>query len=224
MSRVSPDTPDSVSPPHPLPAESPVKDRAQEGGGGLFAHGNRTVTQLLASFFLFPQGGNAVRFFHFVFSVSGPVSFAFFCRSSFLRVVFWKNFRERTFVFGWLCWSCVFWWVFAIVFALFFGVSLPKLFGKILLMSGLVFSGFVLSSLGFFRRRRFRFPFFFSRDIDQVVTGHPRTRTCFSGSFSFLCPAAFVCSARFGRASRFLAFFRGAILGPGRFWDSPWTF
>ena len=74
----------------------------------------------------------------------------FFCRSSFLRVAFWKNFRERTFVFGWLCWSCVFWWVFANVFALFFGVSLPKLFGKILLMSGMVFfSGFVLSSLGF---------------------------------------------------------------------------
>ena len=78
--------------------------------------------------------------------------------------------------------------------------------------------------LWFFRRRRFCFCFFFLRDIDQVVTGHPFTRTCFSGSFSFLCPAAFLCSARFGRASRFLAFFRGAILGPGRFWDSPWTF
>ena len=76
--------------------------------------------------------------------------------------------------------------------------------------------------LRFFRRRRFSFClFFFLRDKVQVVTGHPRTRTCFSGSFSFLCPAAFVCSARFGRASRFLAFFRGAILGPGRFWDSP---
>ena len=80
------------------------------------------------------------------------MSFVVFCRSSPLRVVFWKNFRERTFVFGWLCWSCVFWWVFANVFALFFGVSLPKLFGKILFMSGLVFSGFVLSSLGFLLR------------------------------------------------------------------------
>ena len=86
----------------------------------------------------------------------------FFCRSSFLRVVFWKNFRERTFVFGWLCWVCVFWWVFAIVFALFFGVLLPKLFGKILLMSGLVFSGFVLSSLGFLSSSSsFLFCFFF---------------------------------------------------------------
>ena len=80
--------------------------------------------------FLFPQGGNAVRFFLFVFFVSGPVSFAVFCRSSLLRAAFWKNFRERTFVFGWLCGACVFWWVFAIVFALFFGVLLPNLFGK----------------------------------------------------------------------------------------------
>ena len=95
--------------------------------------------------FLFPLGGNAARFFHFVFFVSGPASFAVFVVLLFLGSFFLKNFRERTFVFGWLCWSCVFWWVFAIVFALFFGVSLPKLFGKILLMSGLVFSGFVLS-------------------------------------------------------------------------------
>ena len=108
--------------------------------------------------FVFPllEGGNAVRFFHFVFFVSGSVSFVVFCRSSFLRVVFWKNFRERTFVFGWLCWSCVFWWVFANVFALFFGVSLPKLFGKILFD---VRSGFFwvrsLFLRFFFRRRRF---------------------------------------------------------------------
>ena len=157
-----------------------------------------------------------------MFFVSGPVSFAVFCSFSLLRVAFWKNFRERTFVFGWLCWSCVFWWVFANVFALFFGVSLPKLFGKILLMSGLVF--FCVRSLFlrfFVSSSSLSVSVFFSRDTDQVVTGHPFTRTCLSGSFSFLCPAAFVCSARFGRASRFLAFFRGAILGPGRFWDSP---
>ena len=29
---------------------------------------------------------------------------------------------------------------------------------------------------------------FFSRDADQVVTGHPRTRTCFAGSFLFCVP------------------------------------
>ena len=37
--------------------------------------------------------------------------------------------------------------------------------------------------------------------------------------FLLFCRAC--CFARFGRASRFLAFFRGAILGPARFWDSP---
>ena len=78
-------------------------------------------------------------FFILFFSVSGPVSFAVFCRSSLLRVVFWKKFRERTFVFGWLCWSCVFWWVFAYVFASFLAVRSRNCPKKILLLSGLVF-------------------------------------------------------------------------------------
>ena len=69
--------------------------------------------------------------------------------------------------------------------------------------------------LWFFRRRRVFC--FFERDTDQVVTGHPRTRTCFAGSFSFLCPAAFVCFARFGRASCFSAFFSGCHSGPRAF-------
>ena len=109
--------------------------------------------------------------------------------------------------------------VFCLCFCFIFRGSLPKLFENILLVSGLVLSGVVLSS--FFLLSSSSFSVFFSRDIAQVVTGHPRTRTCFSGSCSFLCPTAFVCFARFGRASRFLAFFRGAILGPARFWDSP---
>ena len=156
------------------------------------------------------------------------MSFAVFCRSSFLRVVFffWKKFRERTFVFGRLCWSLCFLVVFAYVFALFFAVrSRNCLKNSLNVRSGSFWGRSLFLWFFFRRRRRRRFPFFlffFSRDIAQVVTGHPRTRTCFSGSFSFLCPAAFVCFARFGRASRFLAFFRGAILGPGRFWDSPW--
>ena len=146
----------------------------------------------MSAFPLF-EGGNAVRFFLFVFLCPVRCLLSFFCRSSPLRVVFWKNFRERTFVFGWLCWSCVFWWVFANVFALFFGVSLPKLFGKILFLSGLVFFWVRSLFLRFFfcrrRRSRFLFLFFlFSRDSAQVVTGHPHTRTCFSGSFSFCVP------------------------------------
>ena len=69
--------------------------------------------------------------------------------------------------------------------------------------------------LWFFHRRRFSR--FFLRDKDQVVTGHPFTRACFAGSFSFLCPAAFVCFARFGRAPRFLMVFSGCHSGPRAF-------
>ena len=47
-------------------------------------------------------------FFHFVFFVSGSVSFVVFYRFSLLRVAVWKNFRERTFVFERRGWSCVF--------------------------------------------------------------------------------------------------------------------
>ena len=69
-------------------------------------------------------------------------------------------------------------------------------------MSGLLFFGFVLSSLGFFADVVFVFVcFFLLRDKAQVITGHTLTRTCFA--CSFLCPAAFVCFAHFGRASRF---------------------
>ena len=220
-----PDTQIRSHPPHPLPAEC-CKGQPRKGVGDNnvrqpYCH---TVSVLDSRMFV-PLRGKCCPFFSFCFfGVWSGVFCRFFCRSSFLRVAFWKNFRERTFVFGWLCWSCVFWWVFAIVFALFFWRFAPETVWKILLMSGLVFSGFVLSSLGFSPTSFVFCLFFLLRDKVQVVTGHPCTRTCFSGFFSFLCPAAFVCSARFGRASRFLAFFRGAILGPGRFWGSPWTF
>ena len=60
-----------------------------------------------------------------------------------------KNLSGANFCFWVLVLVLCFWWVFAYVFALFFGGSLPEVFGKILL-SGLLFSGFVLSSFGFF--------------------------------------------------------------------------
>ena len=79
----------------------------------------------------------------------------------------------------------------------------------------------------FFRRRRvcfsrFRFCFSgFSFKRDQVITGHPHTHLCLL--FLFFLSRRIWCFARFGRASCFLAFFRGAILGPACFWDSPGT-
>ena len=54
--------------------------------------------------------------------------------------------------FGCRCWSCVCWCCFAYVFALYFGGSLPKLSGKILLMSGFFavwFLCFLRSGFGF---------------------------------------------------------------------------
>ena len=57
----------------------------------------------MSAFFPLLEGGNAVRFFHFVIFVSDPASSVVFCRSSLLRVAFWKNFRVRTLVLGWCC-------------------------------------------------------------------------------------------------------------------------
>ena len=147
--RVFPTRRFGLIPPTPF-LQNAVKDNPGRGWGTITS-GNRTVTvSALDSRMFAPPRGKCCPFFSFCFfRCLVWCLLPFFCRSSFLRVAFWKNFRERTFVFGWLCWSCVFWWVFAIVFALCFGISLPKLFGKILLMSGLVFSGFVLSSFGF---------------------------------------------------------------------------
>ena len=65
-----------------------------------------------------------------------------------------KNFRERTFVFGWCCWFCVFRWVFAYVFALFLAVRSRKCLENSLDVRSGVF--WVRSLfLWFFRRRRF---------------------------------------------------------------------
>ena len=138
----------------------------------------------MSAFPLF-EGGNAVRFSHFVFFVSGLASSFVFL--PFLRVAFWKNFRERTFVFGWLCWSCVFWWVFAYVFALIFGVSLPRVFGKILLMSGLVFFWVRSLFLRFFADVVFVCCCFFERQSSGSNRTPLHTRTCFACSFFLLC-------------------------------------
>ena len=76
--------------------------------------------------------------------------------------------------------------------------------------------------LWFFRRHRFSF-FLFKRDSSGNNRTPPHTHLFCWFPFLFLCPAALVCFARFGRASRFLRFLRGAFLGPVRFCDSPGT-
>ena len=116
----------------------------------VFFSGNRTVTLYLVGFPLL-EGGNAVRFFHFVFFVSGPVSFVvFFTVLLFLGSLFEKIFGSELLFLG------------VGVGRVFFGAVLPmyllyclvfrsrKCLEKILLMSGLVFGFFFLSSFGFF--------------------------------------------------------------------------
>ena len=110
--------------------------------------------------------------------------------------------------------------LFCLCFCFIFVFSLPKRSQKNSLDVG---SGvFGLSSLpfGFFADVvvLFLFVFFFSsREKAQVVTGHTPTRILCFCPFSFCVSAATGFISRFGRAS-FLAFCRGAILGPGRFW------
>ena len=150
---------------------------------------------------------------------------SFFVRFSLLRVAFWKRFSGANFCFWVVGVGLVFfWWVFVLCFCFIFWRFAPGSVWKNSLdvRSGCFLGSFPLPLIFFVVVVVFGFCLLFlSRDTDQVVTGHPRTRTCFAGSFSFLCPAAFVCFARFGRASCFLVVFRGAILGPARFWDSP---
>ena len=74
--------------------------------------------------------------------------------------------------------------------------------------------------LWFFRRRRFS-RFFFLRDRDQVVTGHPLTRTGFAGSFSCLCPAA-VLFRPFWLCVLLLGGFSGCHSGPRAFLGFSW--
>ena len=166
--------------------------------------------------FVPPRGKCCPFFFLFVFLVSGPLSFAFFLSFLFfLGSFFGKIFGCELLFLGGCVGLVFFWWVFANVFALFFGVFAPET----------VWKNSIDVRSGFFWVRSLFLRFF--ADVcffKSQSSGSHRTSLhtrLFFWFFFFLCPAAFVCFARFGRASRFLAFFRGAILGPARFWDSP---
>ena len=110
---------------------------------------------------------------------------------------------------------------FCLCFYSFFGGSLPKVSGKILLMSGLLFNGVRSLFLWFFRRRRFSL-FFFKRQRSGSNRTPLHTRL-FCWFLFFLSPAAFVCFAHFGRASRFLVVFSGCHSGPRAFLGFSWN-
>ena len=98
----------------------------------------------------------------------------FFAVLLFLGSFFEKSFGSELLFLG-VGGGLVFFGGFLPMFLFYFWRVAPGSVWKILLMSGLLFSGFVLSSFGFFIVVIFGFCFCFSRD----------TRTCFAGSFSF---------------------------------------
>ena len=164
------------------------------------------------------EGGNAVLFFILCFFVSCPASFALFFRSSILRVAVRKIFRERTFVFGCRCWSCVVLVGFCLCFCFMFWRLAPENVWKNSLDVRSCFLGGLFSLLWvFIVDAVFVFLFcFFSRDIAQVVTGHPHTHLL-SCSFSLFVSRRTCCFALFGRASCFSAFSSGCHSGPRAF-------
>ena len=149
------------------------------------------------------------------------MSFVVFCRSSLLRVAFLEKISGRTFVFGCWCWFCVLGWVFAYVFASFLAVRSRKCLEKILLMSGLLFSGFVLSSFGFFVNAVFCGFFKRQRSGSNRTPLHTHL---FCWFLVFCVPPLLSVSPVLAVRPASWWFSRGAILGPVRFWDSPWTF
>ena len=100
--------------------------------------GNCTVT---ASFFPFSKGEMLSVFFILCFLCRVWCLLSFLLPFFSSKGRFLKKFSGANFCFWGSCWSCVFWWRFAYVFASLFGGSLPKVSEKILLMSGLVFFG-----------------------------------------------------------------------------------
>ena len=85
--------------------------------------------------------------------------------------------------------------------------------------------GFVLSSLGFFSSTLFLVfcVVFFKRQSSGSNRTAPHALVLLV-LVLFFCPAALVCSPFLAVRPCFLAVFRGAILGPVRFWDSPGTY
>ena len=118
---------------------------------------------------------------------------------------------------------CFFGVVLPMSLLLLFGFSLPKMSRKISLDVRSGVSGFSPLFLWFFSPTSspflFLFPFFFLREIAQVVTGHTPTRTlCSCFLFLILSPPQPGLSPCLAVRPFFLAFCQGAILGPRAFW------
>ena len=106
------------------------------------------------------EGGNAVRFFHFVFFVSGSASLVvFFAVLLFLGSLF-EKFSGANFCF-WVSWLVLCFSIAVLPRFLFYNLVFRsrKCLGKILFMSGLLFLGVCFPLPLVFRRRRRFFVF-----------------------------------------------------------------
>ena len=204
-----------LTPPHPLPAEC-RKGRPRKGVGDNLGRQPycRTLLGTCVCFSPFSKGKMLSVFFIFCFSCLAWCLLPFSAVLLFLGSLFEKIFGSELLFLG-VGVGLVFFGGFLLMnVALFFGGSLPEVFGKILLMSGLLFFGFVLSSFVFSSSSFF----LFKRQRSGSNRTPPHAPFCFF-LFLFVSRRA-CCFALFGRASFFLAFSRGAILGPARFSDS----
>ena len=143
----------------------------------------------------------------------GSASFGCFAAFLFSSSLFGINFRERTFVFGGRCWFCVFDSA-CLRFCFIFWRFAPKTIRKNSLnIRFSVLGSFSLSLVVFASTSFLCFCVFFKRH-SSGLTGHTSHCVRWSCSFFPLCPSRAWFIARFGCAS-FLAFCRGAIVGPG---------
>ena len=154
--------------------------------------------------------------------MSGSVSFCrFFYRSSFLRVVVWKNFRERTFVFVRRCLFGVFWCCFAYVFASLLVFFVPdtvlKKFSccQVWCFWVVVFLPLVVSPTSSLFSPFFFF--FFERDSSGSHRAHPHTHLVFHFLFLVFVPRRVCLFTRFGRASFPSGVLSGCHSGPRAF-------
>ena len=170
------------------------------------------------------EGGKAVRFFCVFRDWFGDLCLLL---SLFFQSRCFKTFSGANFCFGCRGWSCVF---FDSVLLRFLFYSLVvrsrKWPDKILFMSGLLFLGVCSLSLSFSLFSVvvvFLFFVVFKRE-SSGLTGHTPHRTVLVLFFFLFVPAALGFSPVLAVRPLFLAFCRGAILGPGRFLDSPGTY
>ena len=103
------------------------------------------------------------------------------------------------------------------MFLLHFWRSLPKVFGKILLMSGLVFFGFVLSSSFFFFLRRRRFSGFFFKRYRSGSNRTPPSHALVFLFFFFFVSRRFFLFRPFWPCVPLLGVFPGCHSGPRAF-------